>query len=100
MEQYLKAIPNNLYAIKLMASIQLKNNQVKQAITTLTPALKSVQQDPQLFALAGEAYMRSKDFTKASEYFEKAGELAPDNASLYTALAMSKMGQGIAKCNC
>ena len=93
-KQYLKAIPNNLYAIKLMASIQLKNNQIRQAITTLTPALKSVQQDPQLFALAGEAYMRSKDFTKASEYFEKAGELAPGNASLYTALAMSKMGQG------
>ncbi|MXS85729.1 PEP-CTERM system TPR-repeat protein PrsT [Nitrosomonas sp. HPC101] len=93
-EQYLKATPNNLYAIKLMASIQLKNNQAKQAITTLTPALQSVQQDPQLFALAGEAYMRARNFTKATEYFEKAGELSPDNAALYTAMAMSKMGQG------
>ncbi|WP_292967469.1 XrtA/PEP-CTERM system TPR-repeat protein PrsT [Nitrosomonas sp.] len=96
-DQYLKAIPNNLYAIKLMASIQLKNNQPKEAITTLAPALKAVQQDPQLFALAGEAYMQSKDFTQASEYFEKAGALSPDNAALYTAMAMSKMGQGDSK---
>lgn len=96
-EQYLKAVPNNLYAIKLMASIQLKRNQAGRAIATLAPALNAVQQDPQLFALAGEAYMRSKDFTKATEYFEKAGELAPDNAMLHTAMAMSKLGQGDSK---
>ncbi|HRQ05247.1 MAG TPA: PEP-CTERM system TPR-repeat protein PrsT, partial [Nitrosomonas halophila] len=95
--QYLKAIPNNLYAIKLMASIQLKNNQAKQAVSTLTPALNAVQQDVQLYALAGEAYMRSGDFVKATEYFEKADALAPDNAALQTALAMSKLGQGDSK---
>ncbi len=97
LEYYLKTIPNNLYAIKLMASIQLKNNQAKQAVATLTPALNAAQQDPQLFALAGEAYMRAGDFTRATEYFEKADTLVPDNAELHTAMAMSKLAQGDSK---
>lgn len=96
-ELYLKSIPNNLYAIKLMASIQLKNNQAKQAVATLAPALNAAQQDPQLFALAGEAYMRAGDFTKATEYFEKADALVPNNAELHTAMAMSKLAQGDSK---
>lgn len=96
-ESYLKSIPNNLYAIKLMASIQLKNNQAKQAIATLTPALNAAQQDPQLFALAGEAHMRAGDFTKATEYFEKADALVPNNVELHTAMAMSKLAQGDSK---
>lgn len=92
--RYLRADPNNLYAIKLMASILLRNRQAKQAIDVLTPALQVVQQDPQLFALAGESYMQVRDFTKATEYFEKANSLVPDNAALHTALALSKLGQG------
>ncbi|MDT8364680.1 MAG: PEP-CTERM system TPR-repeat protein PrsT [Nitrosomonas sp.] len=94
---YLKAIPNNLYAIKLMASIQLKNNQAKQSVETLAPALNAAQQDPQLFALAGEAYMRAGEFARATEYFEKADALMPDNAELHTAMAMSKLAQGDSK---
>lgn len=92
--RYLRADPNNLYAIKLMASILLRNRRAKQAIDVLTPALQVVQQDPQLFALAGESYMQVRDFTKATEYFEKANSLVPDNAALHTALALSKLGQG------
>ncbi|MFO1290746.1 MAG: XrtA/PEP-CTERM system TPR-repeat protein PrsT [Nitrosomonas sp.] len=92
--QYLKVIPNNLYAIKLKASILLKNHAAKQAIDLLTPALKSAQQDPQLLALAGESYMQSKDFDKATEFFEKANALLPESAALHTALALSKLGQG------
>jgi putative PEP-CTERM system TPR-repeat lipoprotein len=53
-----------------------------------------LDQDPQLFALAGEAYMQAKEFTKATEYFEKAIKIAPKNAVLHTALSTSKMGQG------
>jgi putative PEP-CTERM system TPR-repeat lipoprotein len=92
--RYLRADPNNLYATKLMASILLRNRQATQAIEILTPVLNVIQQDPQLFALAGESYMQIRNFTKATEYFEKANSLAPDNAALHTALAMSKLGQG------
>ncbi|WP_256325373.1 XrtA/PEP-CTERM system TPR-repeat protein PrsT [Nitrosospira sp. Nsp18] len=94
LKQYLKKDPQNLYARKLLASSLLKSHQPQRVIDVLTPALKSGQQDPQLFALAGEAYMQSKDFVKATENFEKASQLAPKNALLHTALSMSKLGQG------
>ncbi len=91
---YLDKDPGNLYARKLLASVLLKNRETQRAIAVLTPALKNVQQDPQLFSLAGEAYMQAKDFAKATEYFEKASNIAPENAMLHTALSMSKLGQG------
>ncbi len=94
LKQYLEKDPQNLYARKLLASSLLKSRQPQRAIDVLTPALKSVQQDPQLLALAGEAYMQAKDFVKATENFEKASQLAPKSALLHTALSMSKLGQG------
>lgn len=94
LKHYLEKDPENLYARKLFASILLKNREVQRAIDVLSPALKNVQQDPQLFALAGESYMQAKDFAKATEYFEKASNIAPKSAMLHTALSMSRLGQG------
>ena len=94
LEKYLQRIPDNLYARKLMTSILLKNGRTQQAIDILVPTLKAVKEDPQLFALAGEAYMKAQNFTQATEYFEKANELVPNNAKLHTALGISKLAQG------
>jgi putative PEP-CTERM system TPR-repeat lipoprotein len=94
LKHYLEKDPGNVYARKLLASVLLKNRETKRAIDTLTPSLKNVKEDPQLFALTGEAYMQARDFAKATEYFEKASALAPKNAMLHTALSMSKLGQG------
>lgn len=94
LDLYLKKIPGNLYARKLMINVQLRNKQSQEAITLLVPLLKEIQKDPQLYALAGEAYMQARDFTKATEYFEKANDLAPNNAELHTALGMSKLAMG------
>lgn len=91
---YLDRDPGNLYARKLMVSVLLKNRQPQRAIALLNPALKNVQQDPQLLALAGESYMQAKDFVKATEYFEAASRISPENAMLHTALSMSKLGEG------
>ncbi len=91
---YIDKDPGNVYARKLLASILLKNRETQRAIAILSPALKSVQHDPQLFALAGESYMQAKDFAKATEYFEKASNIAPESAMFHTALSMSKLGQG------
>ncbi len=94
LEQYLKKNPGNVYARKLMINTLLQSNQTKQALALLEPTLSGVQNDPQLFALAGEVYMRSGDFTKATEFYEKANELAPDNAAIHTALGLSKLATG------
>jgi putative PEP-CTERM system TPR-repeat lipoprotein len=94
LKHYLEKDSSNLYARKLLASVLLKNRETKRVLDVLTPALKNVKEDPQLFALAGEAYMQARDFAKATEYFEKASDIAPRSAMLHTALSMSRMGQG------
>jgi len=94
LKYYLDRDPANVYARKLLASVLLKSRQTQRAIDVLAPALKASQQDPQLLALAGESYMQAMDFTKATEYFEKASNIAPESATLHIALGMSKLGQG------
>ncbi len=94
LESYLKSIPGNIYARKLMASIHIKNRATKKALGLLTPMLDVVKGDPQLFALAGEAYMQAGDFSEAAEFFEDASEILPSNATLHTALAISKLAVG------
>lgn len=94
LKKYLEKNPGNLYARKLFASTLLKSRQTQYAIDVLSPALKDAQQDPQLFALAGELYMQAGDFTKATEYFAKASALAPKEAQLHTALGLSNLALG------
>jgi putative PEP-CTERM system TPR-repeat lipoprotein len=77
-----------------MINTLLQSNQIRQAIAVLEPTLSAEQNDPQLFALAGETYMRSGDFTKATEFYEKANELAPNSAAIHTALGLSKLAPG------
>lgn len=94
LKRYLEKDPENLYARKLLGSVLLKNRRTQQALAVLNPALRSTNQDPELFALAGESYMQAKDFAKATEYFEKASKIAPKSAMFHTALSMSRLGQG------
>lgn len=94
LNRYLAKDPGNLYARKLLASTLLKSHKTQRAIEVLDPALKDAQQDPQLFALAGESYMQAGDFTKANEYYAKASALAPKAAGLHSALGLSKLALG------
>lgn len=94
LKKYLEQNPDNLYARELMVKTLLKSGQTARALTTLSPALKNNSKDPQLLALAGEVHMQAKEFSKATEYFEKASELAPESAQIKTSLGMSKIGQG------
>ena len=94
LKKYLESNPGNLYAQKLMVGVLLKSSQSNRAVTQLEPLLKTGASDSQLYALAGEAYMQTKNFAKATEYFEKASSLVPQSAEFHTALGMSKLGQG------
>ena len=94
LKKYLEKFPDTLYARKLLASVQLRSAHPADAAATLAPALKTTANDPQLLALAGESYMQVRDFSKASEMFEKATVLAPKAATLRTSLGLSKLGQG------
>jgi putative PEP-CTERM system TPR-repeat lipoprotein len=94
LKNYLEKDPRNLYARNLLVSTLLRTHQTQRALDLLTPALKETQQDFQLLMLAGDAYMQTGDFTKATEYFEKASTLAPEDAKSHTALGLSKLAQG------
>lgn len=94
LKTYLKKDPDNRYARKLLASSLLKSHQTQFGIDVLSPALKSEQQDPQLFAIAGALYMQAGDYTQAEAYFSKASALAPKKAELRSALGLSKLALG------
>lgn len=94
LRKYLENNPNDVYARKLLAQSQLKSAQPADATATLAPILKDGADDPQLLALAGESSMQVRDFSKASNYFEKATTLAPKAALLRTSLGLSKLAQG------
>jgi putative PEP-CTERM system TPR-repeat lipoprotein len=94
LKKYLEKNPGDLYASKILASVLLKNEQTDRAITLVNTALKDAPEDPQLLALAGESYMKAKEFGKATKYFEKASTLVPAAAPLRTALAQSSLAQG------
>lgn len=94
LKNYLEKDPGNLYARNLLASTLLKTHQTQRALDVLAPALKATQPNFQSLMLAGDAYMQSGDFTKATDYFEKASTLAPEDAKPHAALGISKMAQG------
>ncbi|WP_229425309.1 MULTISPECIES: XrtA/PEP-CTERM system TPR-repeat protein PrsT [unclassified Massilia] len=93
LRKYLEADPGNLHARKLLAQALLKGSQPNDAVATLAPALND-SKDPQLLALAGESYMQAHDYNKATTYFEKAAQLAPEAAVVRTSLGLSRLNQG------
>ena len=94
LRKFLENKPHNRYATKLLSSVMLKSGQPDAAITLLAPLLDDKQDDVELMALAGEAYMRTRQFGKAEAYYQKASTLAPDMAMLHTAVGISQLGQG------
>lgn len=95
LRKYLESNPNDAYARKLLAQTQLKSAQPADAVATLAPVMTDANsKDPQLLALAGESAMQTRDFAKASTYFEKAVALAPKAAPLHTSLGMARLALG------
>jgi putative PEP-CTERM system TPR-repeat lipoprotein len=88
--------PQNAYARKVLATSQMRNRQFAQAAATLGPVVDqgAGASDPALLALAGEAYMRSKQYAKATQYFERAVALDPRNAATRISLGMSRIATG------
>ena len=92
----IESYPQSFFGRKLLASAQLQQGQTAQAIATLEPILRmrAASTDPGLLALAARAYMEAKQFTKATEYFEKAVAIDPQKASARIGLGMSRMETG------
>lgn len=94
LRSYLQVVPGNVDARKILAATYLKLGEPEQTLVLLKPLLAGKASDPQLFALAAEAYMTLKDPESATGLFEKASDLVPASATLQTQLALSRMASG------
>lgn len=94
LRKYLEIYPKNIYAKKLLIGTLLKSQQADRALEIVAPLIKSGTEDSQLYALAGDAYLKLKDFNRASEAYEKANTLSPNTAAYHTALGLSRIAQG------
>lgn len=94
LRKFLEANPGHAYASKLLASTLLNSGSPQQALAIVEPMFDSQQQDPEMMSLAGELYMRLRQYAKSAEYFERASKLSPQAPMVYAALAMSHMGLG------
>lgn len=94
LKKFLERAPGHPYASQLLVATFLKNGETGLAVKALTPLLNNGEKNVQLLRLAGETYMQTRDYSKATEYFEKASALAPNVAGIRTALGMSRLAQG------
>jgi putative PEP-CTERM system TPR-repeat lipoprotein len=94
LRKFLESNPGHPYASKLLASTLLNSGSPEQALAILAPLLDSQQQDLETMTLAGELYLRLRQYAKSADYFERASKLAPQTPMLHAALAMSHMGMG------
>jgi putative PEP-CTERM system TPR-repeat lipoprotein len=94
LRKFIDMSPGHVYANKILASIALKNNNPEAAITLLMPLLEKEQNDPGLLAMVGDAQMRTRHYSKAADYFQKASDLAPQSAKMHLAIGINRLGLG------
>jgi putative PEP-CTERM system TPR-repeat lipoprotein len=94
LRKFLEANPGHAYASKLLASTLMNTGAPDKALAVVQPLFDSQRQDPEMMSLAGELYMRLRQYGKSADYFERASKLAPQAPMVRAALAMSHMGMG------
>ncbi len=94
LRKFLAANPNHPYASKLLATIALEAGNPDAALNQLAPLLSDGKADVETLAIAGEASLRGRHFSRAAEYFEQASALDPTAPALRTALGISRLGTG------
>jgi putative PEP-CTERM system TPR-repeat lipoprotein len=96
-EQHLKwaldRYPEYLYVRKLLVATYTKSKKVQDAIETLQPALKQASEDANLLTLAGDVYMEAGQFTRATQYFDKAVSIENSTSNQLAATA-SRLASG------
>jgi putative PEP-CTERM system TPR-repeat lipoprotein len=91
---YLTFQPGHIYARKMLAAVMLRKDQAQSAVYLLEPMLPLIENDAELYALAGEAYMQLGRTRRAKEMYEKSVALAPDNPGNRVKLGMAQIKTG------
>lgn len=90
----LQQAPELILARRILISSYLQSGQSSKALSTLTPVLGKISDDPTMLALAGQTYFQNGDIKKAEQYFSTASKLAPNDPQKRTSLALAHLAQG------
>lgn len=94
LSRYVKLVPGNKRAVKLLAAALLRANKPGKVIRLLEPLIRRSTKDAHILTLAGSAYMRLGKYDKGTVLFEKAAEAAPNVAAMRTQLALGRLFSG------
>lgn len=93
LRKYLELYPGHAYASRLLASVAIGNDNPNEALRLLAPYLDA-SKDPEALAVAGEAWMRLKQYGKAADMYQRATALSPQAPMLHSALGLSRLELG------
>ena len=80
----LAVAPRQLVARRLLVGAHLAARETDRAADVLQPLLKDYADHADVMSLAGQVYLAKGDFARSSEYFAKAVELDPKDASAHS----------------
>jgi len=86
--------PSLPYARRMLTATYLRTGQPQQALETFEPMLKTVGENPQLLALAGEVYLSNNQPERAADYFQKAVSADPKSTGARTRLGQLHLVTG------
>jgi len=97
LQQLLENSPDDLAARKLLAEVQLKLGQPQGALDVLSPALATVNLDPQLLSLYGAAASGTGDKRALIEALQSSAQEHPDDQTVLLNLGEAYLAAGQAQ---
>ncbi len=95
LKRYVKGVPGNLQARKLLAATRMRLDDPEGAVEVLEPVVEeNTKIDAQTLALLGSAYLRAGKLDQGTELLQRAAELDPDAASIRAQLGLSHLASG------
>lgn len=86
--------PQAVNAKRLLVTTHLRMGQSELALNEVKELVDRAGLDPNVLAVAGEAYLANGDAGSAARYYEKANSLAPANSAFQTRLAQLHLAAG------
>lgn len=87
-------LPQQRLARRTLVMSQLRSGQPGKALESLKPVLNNIGNDPNMLSLAGEVFIMNGQPAQAAEFFAKAAAISPDNPTMRTSLALSRVAAG------